>query len=293
MVLIHIKRSADNTFLFEGTTAATVDDVTRELAVLHNDRLRVERVCVEMEELAKHGPAKPPGKEGIDKYGVIGGLAEGVDELSLSKEFANYQQDPQGKRTGDAPSAQLAGVLRKQVAEAVAAVSVKQAEMKVALTSEMMAEQLRLLGGAVTIAFPQGLPEYDPVKVGVEDAEDLGGEQASLFVLDPETCVLWWAGKMMNRDAGKILSDFVGRNEKTKIVAKLQKAGSGAPQREPAISEDEQKAMMAFYHKKQEQQKKMAANDEDDYVNSSWANPASLKDSMQGMGGIKAPGIGR
>ena len=35
-----------------------------------------------------------------------------------------------------------------------------------------------------------------------------------------------------------------------KVVAKLQKKGSGAPQREPVVSEDEQKAMVAFYHKK-------------------------------------------
>ena len=35
------------------------------------------------------------------------------------------------------------------------------------------------------------------------------------------------------------------------MVVKLQNAGTGAPTREPAISEEEQKKMMAFYHKKQ------------------------------------------
>ena len=35
-------------------------------------------------------------------------------------------------------------------------------------------------------------------------------------------------------------------------MAKLQGAGSGAPVREPAVSEDERKAMMAHYFKKQE-----------------------------------------
>jgi hypothetical protein len=42
-----------------------------------------------------------------------------------------------------------------------------------------------------------------------------------------------------------------GKNEKTKIVAKLQKKGGGAPQREAPISPDEHKAMMAYYHKRQ------------------------------------------
>ncbi len=41
---------------------------------------------------------------------------------------------------------------------------------------------------------------------------------------------LWWAGKELQR--GKLLCDFVGKNEKTKLVVKLQKRGAGAPQRE-------------------------------------------------------------
>ena len=45
--------------------------------------------------------------------------------------------------------------------------------------------------------------------------------QASLQVLDEATAQLWWAGKEMHR--GKFLKDFVGKNEKTKIIAKLQK----------------------------------------------------------------------
>ena len=32
---------------------------------------------------------------------------------------------------------------------------------------------------------------------------------------------MWWAGKELTRD--KTLGDFVGKNEKTKIIAKLQK----------------------------------------------------------------------
>ncbi len=58
---------------------------------------------------------------------------------------------------------------------------------------------------------------------------------------------LWWAGKKMTRDKVslllllllllllrvtaptplQLLQDFVGRNDKTKIVAKLQKSGAG------------------------------------------------------------------
>jgi hypothetical protein len=64
---------------------------------------------------------------------------------------------------------------------------------------------------------------------------------------------LWWAGKELLR--GKKLEDFVGRNEKTKIIAKLQKKGQGAPGREPVFSETEQKLMMAHAYKRQEELK--------------------------------------
>lgn len=53
----------------------------------------------------------------------------------------------------------------------------------------------------------------------------------------------------------KKLSDYVGKNEKTTIVAKLQKRGGGAPVREAAIDEQTQKEMMAFAYKKQQEWK--------------------------------------
>ena len=72
-------------------------------------------------------------------------------------------------------------------------------------------------------------------------------------MLEEDTSQLWWAGKQLDRS--KLLRDYVGRNEKTKIVAKLQKGGQGAPCREPVFSAEEQKAMMALAHKKQEEMK--------------------------------------
>lgn len=77
--------------------------------------------------------------------------------------------------------------------------------------------------------------------------------QAGQEVMEEETAQLWWAGKQLER--GKLLRDFIGRNEKTKIIAKLQKKGQGAPGREPVFSAQEQRTMMALAHKKQEELK--------------------------------------
>lgn len=94
-----------------------------------------------------------------------------------------------------------------------------------------------------------------------------------------------WASKELVWD--KKLSDFVGKNEKTKIIAKLQRKGTGAPMKEAPISEQEQKNMMAYYYRKQEEQKKLDENDEDDYLNSRWADPKHLKKSFNGMNDVK------
>lgn len=79
-------------------------------------------------------------------------------------------------------------------------------------------EELRAV---VTIAYPMGLPEFDPVRECLDNTEDLSGSAASKEVYVADQTTLWWANKELVR--GKTLADYVGRNEKTKIVAKLQK----------------------------------------------------------------------
>jgi hypothetical protein len=46
---------------------------------------------------------------------------------------------------------------------------------------------------------------------------------------------MWWAGKEFRPE--KKLSDYTGKNEKTKIVVKVTKTGSGAPVREGGVDE--------------------------------------------------------
>ena len=81
---------------------------------------------------------------------------------------------------------------------------------------------------------------------------------------------LWFSGKEMQR--GKLLSDSVGKNEKTTMIVKIQKVrkhldlrssctlstlqqGNSAPSREPVVSEQQQKEMMAYYYRKQQDMK--------------------------------------
>lgn len=49
--------------------------------------------------------------------------------------------------------------------------------------------------------------------------------------MDPESATLWFAGKQLLGD--KKLAEYMGRNERTRAIVKLQKKGQSAPAREP------------------------------------------------------------
>jgi hypothetical protein len=103
-----------------------------------------------------------------------------------------------------------------------------------------------------------GLPDWDTIKLTIEGSEGLDGTGAGQHILDEDSSELWVASRMFDRSVGQTVGDRLGRNEKTKVIGKLQRPGAGPPGREPGVSEDEKKAMMAFYFKKQEEMKKMA-----------------------------------
>jgi hypothetical protein len=89
---------------------------------------------------------------------------------------------------------------------------------------------------------------------------------------------LWNGGKEYER--GKTLADYIGKNEKTKIICKFSKKGSGAPVREPMIDKETHNKMLSYYFKKQEEQKKLETESDDSYLNSKWADPKSLKNGL-------------
>jgi len=161
---------------------------------------------------------------------------------------------------------------------------------KQAITLAVLQEKLDNIRGAVIMAYPMGLPEWDTVRLTIEGDHGLDGTAAGAEQLDPNTAEVWVASR--NLDRVQTLADRFGRNEKTKVIAKLQRPGAGAPGREPGVSEDERKAMMAFYFKKQEEMKKLADNDEDAFLHSSWADPKQLQRSLRGQSSaIRAPGM--
>jgi cilia- and flagella-associated protein 298 len=176
-------------------------------------------------------------------------------------------------------------VIRKTTEDAKALIGKDQVATGTALTPRMLQERIDTMRGAVTMAFPMGLPENDTIRLLFEDADDMFLQDLTgPDYMDPSTATLWWAGKEFFRDQT--------------IVARLQRKGGGAPVREPAVSEDERKAMMSWYFKKQEEEKALAEDKEDAHLGggaTGWADPKALKRDLMGTGniGFRPAGMGR
>lgn len=293
MVKLHMKRGETSLFLYETTTAIPIDQLIKEVSDIYAGILKIGRLSDEVNELANHGIAKPTEAVGLTDEQI---LELKIQDLWTPKCFpsggSDFNKDVIGRRTGNAPTAKLAEVLRKTCADAKAATHkdlVSAPGGGKLMTMQLVQDELDKIKGAVMIVYPMGLPPYDEVQHILGGTEDLAGRQDSKMVIAESEAEIWWAGKQLQR--AKKLMDYVGKNEKTKIVAKLQKKGGGAPVREPVVSEQQQKEMMAYAFKKQQEMKKLEEAEEESYMNSSWADPGALKSRLQGTGGISLGGL--
>jgi hypothetical protein len=290
MVQLHIKRGEESQFLFETTLTTPTDSLLSLILSIYNARLKVGRICGEIQELAKYGTYLPPN--------ILGLTDDQVEELKLVDEWAEIcipsggsaplEKDPCGLRNGLGPKPAMVQVLLDTVSQAKDAISFKKVKTGQTTTLKDVSEQIKLLEGAVRIVYPMNLPPHDPIRMEFEDKEELEGSQDSLAVLAGDEAELWFCGKKLS--PGKLLGDFLGKNEKsekTKVVLKLGKKGQGPPGREPILSEEDRKELMMMAYRKQQEGKKLAEqgdqDDGDHCLNSEWADGDGLKRAFHGL----------
>ncbi|KAK2823397.1 hypothetical protein Q7C36_019997 [Tachysurus vachellii] len=286
MVQLHVKHEHESQFLFNTTVDVSIETLVQQVTQVYNGRLKVDRICSEIPELADHGITLPPNMQGLTD--------DQIKDLKIRDEWevtcvpsggAEFRKDEIGRRNGHAPNEKMKNVLKKTMEEAKALISNKQVQANVCVTMDMVNEALDQLRGAVMIVYPMGLPPHDPIRMELENQEDLAGTQASLQVIPEKNAQLWWAGKELHWD--KKLQDYIGKNEKTKIIVKIQKKSQRAPAREPLMSEDQQKEMMLCSYRRQEELKKLEEADDDSYLQSEWSDQQALKRQFQGLANIK------
>ena len=71
MVKLLIKSGEQAQFLYETSTETEIGEVIEGVTEIYNGRLKVERICGELEQLADHGITLPPNMQvrtcGIDR----------------------------------------------------------------------------------------------------------------------------------------------------------------------------------------------------------------------------------
>ncbi len=289
MVLINYKKTEYDQFFFEAPFATKIEDLTTDLVEINNLRMVLDRLCTSVQDLANYGTLKAEDIRGLpfemiqDENGNL--PQKGAKEEIKLLPGQRYNEDKTRYRTGIVLSEEITNVMLNEVENAKKVISKESISPKTPLTKQALTDAINLLRGAVMIAYPayHGLPTWEPARMILEDKFDFANiAQENYEYLKPQETSIWWAGKEFQK--GKTLADYVGKNEKTKIVVKLTKSGSGAPAREPGIDQESYKNMLAFYHKKQEEMKKLEDDNDDSYLNAPWADPKGLKNQLIGAG---------
>ncbi|XP_013382483.1 UPF0769 protein C21orf59 homolog A-like [Lingula anatina] len=178
MVKLHIKKGDESRFLYETTVDIPIDDLMKDAVAIYNGQLKVERICADMDFLAKHGTMLPPNMVGLTDDQIV--------DLKLKDEWADKcvpsggfveNKDQLGRRNGNAPNEKMAEVLTKTMQEAKDMVSKKLAKQGVCMTQAKVKEAIDILRGAVMIVYPMNLPPHDPIRMEFENTEDLEGTQ--------------------------------------------------------------------------------------------------------------------
>lgn len=285
MVLLHIKRGNESQFLYETSVKTPISVLNKEIVSIYNGRLKIGRICSEMDELANYGPMLPPE--------ILGLTDEQVDELKLVDEYAEkcipsggwiYNRDPVGRRNGRQPQIKMQMIIKKAIDDAKQMVSKHLVSEEKPLTLKHVQNAIDILRGAVIICYPMELPPHDTIFMEFTNTEDLTGTQASREVIEPAKMQLWFAGRQLLPE--NQLCDYLGNNEKCKVILKIVKHGEGAPGREPIFTEEARKQIMLQQYRRQEELKHLEEDDDDCYLNSKWADGTNLKQQLHGMQNI-------
>jgi len=181
-------------------------------------RLKIDRACQSMEDLAAKGPMKPEALRGLDNLEeyvkhedltVINGLKEMPPKTGCRevKDETNY-------RTGWLVSEELCNQILEEVMRAKQLIHKTQIDKKIALTMSDMKGCLDNFKGLTMMAYPgyHGLGEWEPIKVVLENREEWDEKMNLSEDLSIENCAIWIVSKECN--PSKYFYEMFSKNEK-------------------------------------------------------------------------------
>ncbi|EWM27871.1 Protein of unknown function DUF2870 [Nannochloropsis gaditana] len=313
MVVLHVKRSDGDEFLYETTCETKNEDLIQDLVWVWNARLLLQRLVNMVQSI----PQEP------DELGVRSNSSEDITprkdvlvRVAFDAEayLGSNSTSQEEKKTGDDGTLQVnkpkkpqhamsRTLLQEQLDNFHGAIESASPSVSSPLATSfnqnvkqsdgtkdvVLAEMSRVIRSGRSPTLLQALSSCEANKANSANNPEQDG---SLSGLDPTTARLWAMGKKFVRE--KTVGEQLGgcRNEKTKIVVKLAGPGQGPPVREPVVREEERLAMLAHYFKRQEELKRLAEAEDDEYLHAEWADGKQLQRGLRGVGDVGAPGIG-
>lgn len=305
MVLVHLKgNEKTHEFLYESLASAEIAQLTQSIVDVHNARIRLQFTCYEVKEFLKYGPSRNESLRGLKSNPSSDKKSD--NENSDSDDEQDYKNTDEDIVFDADPNAQRIG--RVPALTKISQQTLEQTTVKIDTYLDSARCKLRKNGGLTSMAAINELflelqqnmkqaaivlPAHDPITYllmtynadGNSETDEILLNSEHSHMYDGKTAQLWFTFKKLER--GKLLSDYIGTNEKTKIIVKITKAQSHMPVREPVCDEQTRKQMMSFWYKQQESDKALNGDDDESYLRSDWANTSALKQTMLGTQNIR------
>ncbi|KAL0235459.1 hypothetical protein GEMRC1_002041 [Eukaryota sp. GEM-RC1] len=282
---IHLKNFDDDFAFFEIPASSSCEELANICSSFINLTITLKHTVELLNQFSQHGVQRPESEFQLDEE-----VLSTADIASLKAVTSfEYCPDPSGQRCGHGLLPHHKSLLQDQLDEIHSFVGESAVKSRHRQTISQLVSflyQLRDLLHHLTEDIG-GIPDCDPLFDLYSLPNDLTDysiyPSLSGQYKKPDSISLWWAGKKF--DERKSISDYAGRNDKTKILVKVTGKGSGAPPSEKAIDGETEKKLMAYYYRKQEEMKSL--KDFDSFDNSSsWADPNALRSSLTGIGNV-------
>ena len=309
MVLLHVKRSDKDTFLFD-TPAATEVDAGSARSPRSTTCGKDGRLAAQVEGLAAHGLMRCRSSRASTtrrRSSRTTTSRSTTKARALPETRRALLPRPAGGRTGNAPSPELAAVPTDGGGREGARPE-RQVQMKVATTQKALADAVGNIRGAVMIAYPMAsrLRRRPPTWRSARRSTAPRGSRSWRSRRRRSGASTRAAAREIAVRVRAIRRAFPPRairraqfSERCTAVTTGTRARTRRPRwwrscrrrgrarRSAGRLPPTAKAMIAFYHKKQQEAEALALEDEDAYMNSSWANLEGAEVGVHRVGDVK------
>jgi len=264
MVLIVHKKDEEDQFLIEVKLTNSIGEIIFKLVEIQNARARLRLLSSEIEKFLN-----PTNHNSSCENNNNNGKTDNSTEKTKEEILLNITEKQKE-------------LLSRSISEAKAILAKIQVERKVLASLEELNSCFYDLKELIKQINPEGFPETHPISKTILEDEVTGMQLEGTY--DSESAVLWWAGKELLRE--EKLIKYIGHNEKTKLIVKLQKKDQGLPFRDLSRTSEQQREMLSYYYRKSQEQKKLEEDIDDSYLNSKWTDTKSLKNYFGGLDSI-------